>query len=36
MRGAQNQKVSKKAQEIMKRSLQISEDRRKARIEGRR
>ena len=34
MRGAQNQKVSKKAQEIIKRSLKISEDRRKARIEG--
>ncbi len=34
MRGAQNQKVSKEAQEIIKRSLKISEDRRKARIEG--
>ena len=34
VKGAQNQKVSKEAQEIIKRSLKISEDRRKARIEG--
>ena len=34
MSGAQNQKVSKKAQEIIKRSLKISEDRRRSRIEG--
>ena len=34
MRGAQNQKVSKEAQEIIKRSLKVSEDRRRARIEG--
>ena len=36
MRGAQNQKVSKEAQEIIKRSLKVSEDMRRARIEGRR
>ena len=36
VKGAQNQKVSKEAQEIMKRSLKISEDMRRARIEGRR
>ena len=36
VKGAQNQKVSKEAQEIIKRSLKISEDRRRARIEGRR
>ena len=32
--GAQNQKVSKEAQEIIKRSLKVSEDRRRARIGG--
>ena len=36
MRGAQNQKVSKEAQEIIKRSRKVSEDMRRARIEGRR
>ena len=34
VKGAQNQKVSKEAQEIIKRSLKVSEDRRRARIEG--
>ncbi len=36
VKGPQNQKVSKEAQEIIKRSLKISEDIRRARIEGRR
>ena len=34
VKGPQNQKVSKEAKEMIKRSLKISEDRRRARIEG--